>query len=368
MFFAGHSKIDFLVCLAPVALLIEAANFFIWGADIFVVVMMAFALFNTLTNLRSLIRWHSDLLVDDYSIAFVAANILNIVFAVLYVVMLFVYRPVAYNLRNYNVQVENTVVSGTLEEGLKVKNSLFSGGSRAGVIKKYSPVVKEESKFEYEPVFIFVSTAMGPTAYYEPYLMMLSQRGYTVYSADLFPKDDRTLEGWRNLRLFKKQVVTRNYFDDRETYKEYRQKEIEVLLKEYREVTEIVLGLEGADRKIYYISDGIENDLIYSVVCDFPDNGIGYFPLDSIKEYKSSGFGFVDMTNLRTAKKLGLERDNSFFIPRYVAKKTASDVEQFLPLKPVVETEVTEETADEEKNENEGNASGIGAASVGDSQ
>ncbi len=369
MFFVSRSKIDFLVCLAPLAFLIEAANFFIWGADIFIVVMLVFSFINILFNLRSLIRMSAHLLVDEYSVAFVVVNILTILFSFAYIIMLLIYRPVAYNPRNYNVKIENTVISGTLEEGLKVKDNIFTGGSRAGVLKKYSPIEEKESRFEYEPVFIFAGTAMGPVSYYEPYLMMLCQRGYTVYAADLYPEDDTSEPGLSGMRIFKKQAITKKYFEDKEAYDEYRRKEIEILLKEYREITEIVLGLEGMEKKVYYISDGIENDLIYSVVCDFPDNCLGYFPMDSITEYKTSGFGFVDMTHMVTAKKKGLKRDNSFFIPRYLAKKTAVDVEQFLPLKPAAEPEnAEEEVAAEEKTAEVENASGTGAASVGDSQ
>jgi len=337
MFFTRHSKIDFLCILAPVSFVIAVLNFFIWGAEFPNVVLLCFSFITLILNVRSLLRFAAHLFVDHYSLPFVLFNLIYLLFAVFVFIMLVIYHPVKYSAQKYGVNVEKSMLCGSIESGFELKTDIFKGGRETGTLYKYSPVEESESRFEYKPSFVFVGSAMAPVVNYEPYFIMLAQRGYEVYAADIFPSDEKLMEGAGNYRIFRKQALTKYYFNDKDLYMEISKKEIPYIIGAYKSVSKIVLGLKGENEKLYFITDGIGIEDIYQVVAEYPENVLGFFSMNMINEYKSQGFGFVDMTHIYTASRLGLERDSSFFIPRYIAKKTAEDAEKFLPLKPAVE-------------------------------
>ncbi len=348
MFFTRHSKIDFLCLLAPVAVAVALLNFYIWGAEWPNVVLLCFSVINLILNVRSLLRFGAHLFVDHYSLTFVLFNTAFILISIFIFIMLIIYHPVKYSAQKYGVAVEKVMLCGSMESGFEVKEEIFKGGKETGTLYEYILIEETESKFEYKPVFIFVGSAMAPVVNYEPYFIMLAQRGYTVCAADFFPDDEILFEDIKNSRIFRKQAIIKNYFKNNDLYKEISAKEVPYIVEQYKALSKIVLEREGEAAKLYYITDGLGVDEIYGVVSEFADNALGYFSMNMIGEYKSQGFGFVDMTHIYNAERLGLERDSSFFIPRYVAKKTAEDAEKFLPLKPVVEIpeEIAEESAE----------------------
>ncbi len=340
VFFISHSKIDFLAFLSPVALLISLVIFYIWGAEFSTIILLCISAFVTFTNIRSLIRLNSRLFVDHYNLPFIGGTVIQIVLCIIFIFFSVKYHPVRYSAAECGAGVSRQMLSGSIKDGFALKDELFNGGMQSGTLYRYYPLEKKRSEFKYEPVFLFVSSSTGPVVNYEPYFLMIAQRGYTVYAADFFDSEDGVLEGFRNNRIFKKQYMTKVYFSDQEEYTKLRRKELENLVTEYRELAEIVLNLEGADAKLYFVTDGIGYDEIQKIFENTAENTTGFFSLNTINEYKTPGFGFIEMNDIYHARKFGLDRDTMFFIPRYAAGKTIESAEKLLPRKSELTVEV----------------------------
>ena len=83
---------------------------------------------------------------------------------------------------------------------------------------------------------------------------------------------------------------------------------------------------DGSQRKIFYITDGLDSSEIFSFSDKFNENLAGIFQIDTVSEYKTSGFGFPEQTDLLLAYELKMKRDPEFFIPRYLSFKTSQKI------------------------------------------
>ena len=78
---------------------------------------------------------------------------------------------------------------------------------------------------------------------------------------------------------------------------------------------------------LYFVFDSLEFDSICQITETAGIQTAGFFSLNTIQEYKTPKFGFIEQTNIPLAKKYGFSRDSSLFIPRYLANKTAEQIE-----------------------------------------
>ena len=105
---------------------------------------------------------------------------------------------------------------------------------------------------------------------------------------------------------------------DKERFIHLIEKEKTLATKKYSALTKIALELYGDDAKVFYIVDNVDFDSIYAVIDEFNTepyaNAKGFFSMNRVDEYKTSGYGFIEQTDVLLAYGKGLERENKFFI------------------------------------------------------
>ena len=151
----------------------------------------------------------------------------------------------------------------------------------------------------------------------------MAQKGYTIIASDFYAYNSKYEYKITNSKLFRRFFALRNYFKSK---KENEALVSTTTIKNYKATAKIALELFGEERKLFFITDNISFDDIKSITEAWPVNTLNFFSLNKISEYKSSGFGFVEQTDILVAKKLGLSKDSTFFIPRYVALKSDEEI------------------------------------------
>ena len=165
--------------------------------------------------------------------------------------------------------------------------------------------------------------------------MILAQKGYTVLAADFYTADTQLISK-NTEEIAKKYLLESKFFrrfaalaSEMEDPKEFEKlvlEEQKMATRKYSSLTRIALELFGDETKLFYVVDGVDFDSIYAVVEEFNTepylNAKGFFSMNRVDEYKTSGYGFIEQTDVLLAHGKGIERENKFFIARYVANKS----------------------------------------------
>lgn len=372
IFFLRAPRIDAAAVVSPLAFMVSVISFFIWGFSIPNLALLVLSLLFFLTNARAIMRLSAQLYVDHYSIPFIIATLVEL--AALVAVTLFIvrYRPVRCVPSDFSVEKEVRAVSGNFANGFVFDDEVSEKvrGKISGYVTVYRPteriewissddsilnkpadgavavensVKTEDFSSDKAPVALFVGTPFAPVAQYEPYFVMLAQKGLTVLAADFFPSDMTLFPDRRNSRLFRRSELLRMRFEEEENFEKLRKEIVGFSIKGYEALSRIAIvnfrKEDGSQRKIYYLTDGLDTESVFSFSDKFKSNVVGTMQMESVEEYKTSRFGFVEQTDVFLASKLGLKRDGEFFIPRYMAFKTVQRIGNVLKSEKKVEDE-----------------------------
>ena len=363
IFFLREPRVDVAAVVCPFAFLISLSSFFIWGFSFQNLLLTLLSFLFLLTNFRALIRVISDLLIDHYSLPFLIATLIEILMLIAVTAVVVLFSPVRCIPKDFSVQRDERDLTGNFSNGFFFDDEIAEKvrGKVSGKVYIYTPTEKiewissEDSIFnkpaektepetatqksadfasENAPIILFVGTPYASVANYEPYLIMLSQKGLTVIAADFFSSDMSIFSDFRNSPLLRRTELLRMKFDEEENFKKIQGEIDEFTKRGYEALSRIALvnfrKEDGTKRKIYYVTDGLDTDAIFSFSDKFADNVAGVFQLESVEEYKTSKFGFPEQTDIFLAKSFGLKRDSEFFIPRYLAFKTVQKIANVL--------------------------------------
>lgn len=400
IFFLKEPKIDSAAVVSPFALAVCAISYFIWGFSAQLLAVSALSVLFFLTNVRSIFRVASGLLVDHYSVVFIISTVVELLLLILVAVFVVYFRPVRYAPGDFSVKKETFGLNGTFANGFRISDDyrdVFRKRS-AGTLSVYSPVEKIEwisteesifnlpkdavveqdavarpveateiaeenptevstnptSEFPEEslaevsadsvseseeksgvsaksaPIILFVGTSAAPVSSYEPYLILLAQRGFTVLAADFYPIDGGVFGDFRNSLKIRRFALMDLFLRNEELYSALRPILASHVLKGYEALSRLALvnfrEKDGSQRKIFYVTDSLSSDEVFSFSDKFSDSVSGSFQLDTIPEFKTPGFGFPEQTDLILARHFGMKRDGEFFIPRYLSTKTVQKV------------------------------------------
>lgn len=337
-FFTQNLTIDSCAVLAPVAFFISLANIFLWNLTIPNIYLAVLSFIVFATNFRAILRLFSRVFVDRYSIAFSIFSILELILIVFSAVILILNRPVKIEPRNFDSKKTVYRLNGSISHGFE---PLLSGDffyKSTGTLKIYEPLTnfsenkvlelpvstQELTQKKQKPIIVFCGSETAETQDYEPYLLFLSKKGFTVLATDFYSHDCLYLPGIFNSRIFRKFMFLndKNNFQKNETLATKLNH-----TNSYKALTKLAQKLYGKDFPLYFVFDSLD----FNSICQVTENaGIqtaGFFSLNTIQEYKTPKFGFIEQTNIPLAKKYGLSRDSSLFIPRYLANKTAEQIE-----------------------------------------
>lgn len=341
IFFLKEARVDCFAVFSPVALIFSLLIFFCFDFTAFNIIVFILALIVFFTNFRSVLRLSANLIVDSYSFVFIISSILELILVVAFAAVVVILRPVKYTAKDFGITKTHFSLAGDLSNP-RIRENAFSGERFSGNLFVYEPIVRDEINAELykeNPVLVFASGIRANVQNYEPFLMILAQKGYKVVSADFYTNETKLfspLVQKPEVRAILESKYFRRFFAlhsehvHPEEFKEILEKERALATKKYSALTKLALELFGDETKVFYIVDGVDFDSIYSVIDEFNTepyaNAKGFFAMNRVDEYQTSGYGFVEQTDVLLARTKGIERENKFFIPRYVANKTIKSI------------------------------------------
>ena len=343
IFFLKNARIDCFAAFSPVALVFSLFLLFCFDLSILSLAVFFLALIVFFTNFRSTLRLLANLIVDGYSAAFVVFSILEIILIIMLATLIIFFRPVKYTEKSFGISKNQKTLTGNLSN-LRIKENPFTGERFSGNLFVYEPVVHDEivaELYKENPILVFAPGLRADVQNYEPYLMLLAQKGYKILSADLYVPEMNLLSQNIENPLMKR-IIDSKFLRkfaaismesaEPENFQKVLDKEKSLAAKKYSALTKLALEFFGNEAKIFYIVDGIDFDTIYSVIDEFNtepySNAEGFFSMNRVDEYKTSGYGFIEQNDVLLARKKGIERENKFFIPRYVASKTVQSIQE----------------------------------------
>ncbi|MBQ7158653.1 MAG: hypothetical protein IJS09_04400 [Treponema sp.] len=347
IFFTKHAHIDSLAILASASFGFSLLIFYIWGAVHFIPLIILLTLLTFLLNLRSLVRLSNRLVVDFYHIHFVIPTLLLLLLAIGILSLIIIFRPVHYVINDFSVQKTKTTLTGKLYSGTHLRQSMVERSNITGVLYAYEPLATLP---EQTPVVLFVPKCSAAIENYEPYFVMLAQKGYTVLTAE-FNSTDRTIfhSPVLNSRFFRRFFTLCLWLLDRPAFQQALETDTAHVLKGYAELAKLAKEKYGENTPLFFVVDQIGVDGVNELIANFQQNTIGFFALNRIAEYTTPNFGFLEQTDLLAGYPMDVKRDDSFFIPRYVAGKTVVAIEQSKKLLTPVEIIKSEDTQEEQK-------------------
>lgn len=353
-FFTKNAKIDSCAILAPITFALSLVNIFLWNLTETNLILAIFSLIVFATNFRALIRLSANLFIDRYSPFFCIFSTLELIFTVLLAIFLVLNRPVKAVPKDFASTKTICRLSGNVSRGftpLLAKDFFYKS---TGTLKIFAPASTKDTESapaptsasepaaepaapEQEtapnsaapqkkntPLLLFCGNGTAETADYEPYLLFLSKKGYTVLAADFYADDCLYLPGIYNSRFLRKFLLLK----DKDFLKKTQSSATKLnQVNSYKALTKLAGELYGADTPLFFVFDSLDFDSISEITENAAPQSQGFFSLNSIPEYKTPNLGFIEQTNIRLAKKQGLSRDPSLFIPRYLANKTEEQIQ-----------------------------------------
>ncbi|WP_294429809.1 hypothetical protein [uncultured Treponema sp.] len=336
-FFIKDARLDSFVVFAPLSFAISILILFCFDFSVFSFAIFVLSLLVFFTNFRAVLRLSDKLIVDNYSAIFIIFSIIELILTILLLAALIFFRPVKYSEKDFGVTKTQYSLTGAASN-LQIREKYLKGGRFSGNLFVYEPEVNDEITAEIyseNPVLLFVSGIRAGVKDYEPYLMLLSQKGYKVLAADLYAPDFNLLSP-KFENKFIKELVESKFLRKFAaiSYEKEKPAEFEKIIaaektlatKKYSALTKLALEFLGDDKKFIYIVDNVDFDSIYAVIDKFNtepySNAKGFVSMNRVDEYKTSGYGFIEQTDVLLAHQKGIERENKFFIARYVANKT----------------------------------------------
>ncbi len=337
VFFLRHSRVDCLAAFAPAALVLSILNFFCFDFSLQTLCLFALSILVFFTNFRAILRLNAKLIVDSYSVGFAIFSVLNLILSIVLAALIIMFRPVKYHEKDFGITKTQYTLTGN-STNLRIRESYFTGERFSGELFVYKPVLDDEiteNLYSEKPIVIFTPGIRATVQNYEPYLMILAQKGYTVLAADFYTSDTQLISNDTD-ETAKKYLLESKFFrrfaalsTEMKNPKEFEKlilKEQKMATRKYSALTKIALELFGDETKLFYVVDGVDFDSIYAVVEEFNtepySNAKGFFSMNRVDEYKTGGYGFIEQTDVLLAHGKGVERENKFFIARYVANKT----------------------------------------------
>lgn len=301
IFFLKYGKVDTLTVLAPVSIVLAVFQIIAWNADLFSISVLIISIFCFLTNFRAFLRFLGGLYVDHYSFAFKLGAILVILLVLAEGILLFYFRPVRLNKKNYQVKTTEFRVSGDFSGTFRKAETLEAA---SGIIKVTEPSKPEDLNGK---AILLISDKRADSINYIPYIKMLASKGFKVYTGDFYARDMKWIHNFCDSKIFRNFYLKLYYFQNpvkfemqKEFYSYNTGRELQALLDFVEE------------EKVFVIGDWMSDICFDDLKKEKSEKVSGYFKLTDLDSYKTKGFGFVQYTDPFTAYLLGFKRAENF--------------------------------------------------------
>ncbi|MCK9169674.1 MAG: hypothetical protein M0P01_04605 [Treponema sp.] len=315
IFFLKYERVDTLAVLAPFAVIVALLQIIAWNADLFSVLLLAVSFLAFFTNIHGLARSASRLYVDHYSPVFIIFSVVILVSSLLTGFLIIRYAPVIIKASDFGVTESRKRLTGSFRDGFS--EAVYTDKTNAQFYV-YTPSKKKVDDL----VVIVGSDKRGDAAAYRPYMIMLAGEGYTVITCDFCANDGRWFNSIADQHLIRRFAMLISYMNNSEQFLKQKDFYTFGMIREYKAMMNITGTEFGSGKKFFIVSDGMADTAADDVMKQSGGSVQGVFTLDSIPEYRTAGFGFVEQTDPLVSACFGLPRDKTLFIPRYLVVKT----------------------------------------------
>ncbi len=317
VFFPKKERRDVLVSLSPITFLLSILSFFSWGFDFFIFFAIILSFIVLLTNFHAMFRYSQKVYVDYYSPSMKFWAIFTTFFSFAAIVIVIYFAPVLQNPKDFSVTETKQNITGNLQGGFSPSQHFENVN---GTIYEYSLVPELENR---SYVVLFLPDRRGDVESYKPFLKSLAKEGTTVFSADFYTNDCKYFSNFFDNKLFRRFCLvfqsiheSQKYYSQREFFTYKANLELEALLKLAQEKY-------GSQCKYFIATDIMGITAANDIQKKYPELITGTFDISTIPEYKTAGFGFVEVTEPFLAQVLGCKKDSKMEIPPKIAKQTA---------------------------------------------
>ncbi|MCQ2589451.1 MAG: hypothetical protein MJ179_03410 [Treponema sp.] len=313
-------KQDSLVILAPVAFILSITQFVAYGHSIKALQLLGLSILIVFLNVPAFIRNRSKLFIDYYSIPMKISCGISLFLILLSLGFNIANREVTVSSEKLNISEKKIYYEGSFRNGF-TEPEIFS--ERTAYFYEYkSNLVLDSNK----NVVVFVSDKRGDSAAYKPYLQLLAANGYTVCTFDFYTEDCNWNYETYSVKMTRPYHLAKESVNNPEIYRKNEPAYKYNVYMECNAMLPMLLSIYGKDCKFFFVADGMADDGVRKLTQEHPQYMSGTFYLDSIPEYKTAGYGCVEMTNPYLAKRLGEKRDKDGFITKYLVLKTSNAI------------------------------------------
>ena len=249
--------------------------------------------------------------------------------------MLIQNRPVKVEPEKFNTQKKVFRLAGNFASGFHIIKDFSFNERCTAFFYSYTPALGDKENL---PLIVLAGTEKAEITQYEPYILFLTKAGFTVVAGDFYARDTNFYDGILNSRFLRK------FYSDLGNASNSERNTIRI--RTYKSLVNLSESVYGNERAFYFVTDSLDFDSVYEIMEYAGQKSLGFFPLNKISEYKSPELGFIEQTDIFVAKKIGLLRDKSFFIPRYAANKTLAELKILVPEEVPLEVEQKTENVD----------------------
>lgn len=307
---------DTLVVLAPVTLLLSVFQILAWGVSIYNVYAFILSFLVFFSNIHGMSRYSSHLYVDHYSVMMKIGASFTIILSIIGLVTLIHFAPVEKSSEKLLVTETTTRYEGSFTYGFTEARSYMPSTLTITEFTKL-PDIKNPRN-----VVVFIPDKRGDTQNYKPFLQYLAQSGFRVCSADFYAKDCKWTHNILDNKLVRSKALTisslvnnQKFMSQREYYTYNTSLECKALMK-------LLTEKYGEQVRFFFITDVMANTAVADLKKAEPEKIKGHFYLDSLEEYNTPGYGFIQQTNPILAYYMGFKRDTDGSNVKQVVQKT----------------------------------------------
>ena len=298
---------------------IAVLNLFAWGLNYTDIFLLILTVTIAIWNIRAVLRLSHHLVVDHFTLPFILISLLNLVISCAAGVIIFLYRPVPVNAQKYNT-AETTAYYTKDSEGNYIEET-DRFGSKKIRIHKYTNSIDGDS----DRIILFMPPKACRNDYYVPFYYKLAHDGYTVYTAEIYSKDNTWFKGNKDTpmcRTFYFSKLRRNSIDDYQSFLNLNKMKY---LKEYETLFKIAVP-DGSNH-VFLCCDGDLSQQLNELQLMYPSSIVGNYDLSTCPGYTTPGQGPIENTAPILAKLQGLQKDETLYMSSHIATALENQIE-----------------------------------------
>ena len=328
VFFVKQAKKDSLVFLAPVSFILSILLIISWGLNIINIIVLSLSLIAFICSIYSLFKYLAKLLTDSYSSLSKVTSLLITILSLTAIVFAIIYAPVNLNLKKIGTTEIKENYEGNFRSGFE---PVQAGSLTTATFYQYSEV--PDIPVPRHNVVVLITDKRADAQSYIPYMAYLSKQGFTVCTMDFFTNDLKWFNDQRDSKPLRRFFMLQQSIYNSE---EFNSQENTFVFNHISECDGIITFLEkrfGPQCKYFLIGDGMTSEAVKTYATLHSNKISGYFCLDSIPEYKTPGYGCVELTDPLLANILNQKKDSDGFITKYLVLKSSEAIRKSLGLK-----------------------------------